>query len=276
MPSPFPGMDPYLEDPAFWPDFHGRFIYAVSDYLLERLPATYDANVDERVRLVEAAPDASALPRAQDVRPDVAVSRYAGGGRAGRSDLAGGVAVLPEVDLEPVVITVPALEEVVERWIEIRHRPDNVLVTAIEVLSPTNKAGDGLADYRAKRQAVFRRDASLVEIDLLLGGQRVERSAGMPAGDYYTIVSRAPRPTHRAVYAWSVRRALPTIPVPLKLPDPDVPLDLAAAFAAAYDRGRYHRRLRYNSSPPAPLQEADRPWAADLACQPPATPGGAP
>ncbi|MBW3540169.1 MAG: DUF4058 family protein [Planctomycetes bacterium] len=26
MSSPFPGMDPYLEDPAFWPDFHSTFI----------------------------------------------------------------------------------------------------------------------------------------------------------------------------------------------------------------------------------------------------------
>ena len=26
MPSPFPGMDPYLEDPAVYPDLHERLL----------------------------------------------------------------------------------------------------------------------------------------------------------------------------------------------------------------------------------------------------------
>jgi hypothetical protein len=32
MPSPFPGMDPYLENPEFWPGVHNRLIVAIIDY----------------------------------------------------------------------------------------------------------------------------------------------------------------------------------------------------------------------------------------------------
>lgn len=38
MASPFPGMDPYLEDPAFWPDFHHRFLENWCDALADLLP----------------------------------------------------------------------------------------------------------------------------------------------------------------------------------------------------------------------------------------------
>ena len=38
MTSPFPGMDPYLEDPAFWPDFHHRFIDCWCEEIAAELP----------------------------------------------------------------------------------------------------------------------------------------------------------------------------------------------------------------------------------------------
>jgi hypothetical protein len=258
MPSPFPGMDPYLEDPAFWRDFHGRLIYAISEQLLDRLPADYDAAVDEQVRLVEVHPGEEEASRVdQDVLPDVAVSHVPSGSRAAS---AGGGAIT----LVPVKIPVPIEREVRDRWVEIRHKPDDELVTVIEVLSPTNKTGDGYGDYRAKRAAVLRQRVNLVELDLLLGGRRVERSEDLPVDDYYAVVARAHRRVEREVYAWNVRRPLPTIAVPLKPPDADVPLDIAASFATAYERGRYARRLRYSAPPSAPLNEADRDWARGL------------
>jgi hypothetical protein len=61
MPSPFPGMDPYLETPALWSDFHATFIVYLSEALLDCLPDNYDARIKENVRLVEVAPPKSAL-----------------------------------------------------------------------------------------------------------------------------------------------------------------------------------------------------------------------
>ena|SRR5581483_358888 len=46
MPSPFPGMDPYLEHPGWWPDFHARFVPICCDELLEVLPEAYDARIE--------------------------------------------------------------------------------------------------------------------------------------------------------------------------------------------------------------------------------------
>ncbi len=54
MPSPFPGMDPYLEHPGSWPDFHHSFITYWCDALADALPANYEARIDERVNLEQA------------------------------------------------------------------------------------------------------------------------------------------------------------------------------------------------------------------------------
>ncbi len=56
MRSPFPGMDPYLETPAFWSDFHARFINNWCDAVLDCLPSDYEARFDEKVNLIEIAP----------------------------------------------------------------------------------------------------------------------------------------------------------------------------------------------------------------------------
>lgn len=54
MPSPFPGMDPYLEHPALWPGFHSRVIVGLADLLGPRLRPRYDVEVEERVCLSPA------------------------------------------------------------------------------------------------------------------------------------------------------------------------------------------------------------------------------
>jgi hypothetical protein len=241
MNCPFPGMDPYLEDPAFWPDFHRRFITEIADTLLAKLPAGYDARIDEQLRLV-SHDDAGG----QTVYPDVTVST---------SDLScpplspvssGGTAVL-----EPVTIPAPAMDEVRDVWIEVRHLPDQSVVTIIEVLSPANKRGDGFLEYVARRNAILSRSVNLVEIDLLLGGRRLNMGPRLPQGHYYTFISRANHRQTVDVLAWELPRVLPAIPIPLQAPDPDVTVQLASAFANTYERGHYRRALRYGSPPPA-------------------------
>ncbi|MBX6316783.1 MAG: DUF4058 family protein, partial [Isosphaeraceae bacterium] len=139
------------------------------------------------------------------------------------------------------------------------------LVTVIEVLSPTNKTGSGREEYLEKRRELIDRPVNLVELDLLLGGRRLPMAEPLPPGDYYALVSRAERRPQAEVYAWTIRQPLPTIPIPLRPPDPDVPLDLAAIFATAYERGRYARSLDYGAPLTVPLAETDRLWAEGLA-----------
>ena len=181
MPSPFPGMDPYLEDPAYWSDFHASFLLYLRDVLLERLPPQYEVRLDEKVNLVEISPD-----RIEFIEPDLALSRDRPS--APSNGPAAGVATL-----EP--ITIPHLfieEEQRQRWIEILHRPERSLVTVLELLSPANKEEPGLHRYRDKRFDLLMREVHLVEIDLLLSGQRLRLRDPLPPADYYVLVSGAP------------------------------------------------------------------------------------
>ena len=51
MPSPFPGMDPYLEHPALWPDVHNRLIAALGDALAPAVCPRYYVALEERTYL---------------------------------------------------------------------------------------------------------------------------------------------------------------------------------------------------------------------------------
>ena len=253
MPSPFPGIDPYLEQSGRWPDFHTRLITYACDALNDRLPGAYIARIDEQFKLVE-------LPEAREkrIRPDIAITGGpAGGGSSGAAVVA---------TLEPVARTLPArFEEVRETRVEIYHLDDSRLVTVIELLSPSNKVEPGCFEYDAKRRALFQRRVNLVEIDLLLGGRRLPVTEPLPRGDYYALVARGPALPACSVYAWTVRMPLPTLPIPLLDPDPDVPLDLAAVVAMAYDRGRYGRTIDYKAPLSLPLDPDDRTWAEERA-----------
>jgi hypothetical protein len=167
--------------------------------------------------------------------------------------------------MEPETLTLPEFLEVREAYIEIATIPGGEVVTTIELLSPTNKAGTGRGEYLAKRRALLRRGINLVEVDLLVGGERLETVETLPRGDYYAFVSRASRRPECDVYAWGLRHPLPTIPVPLKAPDPDVPLDLANVFTLTYDRQRYGPTLPYGSAPGVPLAADDLAWAVERA-----------
>ena len=54
MPSPFPGMDPYLENPALWPGLHQLVIARALADLNRALPPHYVASMNERVYVVKA------------------------------------------------------------------------------------------------------------------------------------------------------------------------------------------------------------------------------
>lgn len=253
MANRFPGMDPYLEDPAFWPGFHSRFINACSELLYDHLPEDYDADIEERVQVV----DLSRLS-AQPYVPDVKVTRESGQFEPAMAGSAGGRSVST---LEPVVVPMKDYMEVREVYIEVYERPERELVTIIELLSPSNKVGEGMADYLAKRRILLNRGINLVEIDLLVGGRRLPSERALPGREYMTFVSRSHRRPDSEVYAWGLREPLPKIPVPLRPPDGDVPLDLAAVFGTAYERGRYARKLHYDRPPSAHLSPHDAEWA---------------
>lgn len=258
MPSPFPGMDPYLENPVWWPDFHHRFITYAAEVMYPDLRPRYRARIGERVYLVEPPqhlyPDIAILGEEKEEGPLTIV------GPAGERQIA-----VAQAD-PPMMIKFPA-EELQQGFIEVFHA-DGEVVTAIEVLNPVNKTPTrGLNNYLEKQKQLLYSNTHLLEIDLLRSGTHAVAvpsesvAQECAAWNYLVCVRRAPTRYHFEVYPATVRTRLPRIRVPLRAPDPDIVLDLQAVFARCYDSGGYEDFVDYNAEPPLPLAPDDAAWA---------------
>jgi hypothetical protein len=262
MRSPFPGMDPYLESPAHWSDFHGHLVPELAEAINQLLPENYVARLGEHVSVVAPV---TTPPESQIFYPDVTTTRARHG--SGTPGHAGGAATatltVPEaVTVENVIFA----DERTESYVRIVRLPDQELVTVLELLSPTNKYGDGRGEYMQKRREFLRQPVNVVELDLIRAGPRIEFSRPLPPGHYYAFVTRASRARFTDVYTWTVRDRMPPIPVPLLPPDGDVVVDLAPAVAEAYARGRYWRLIDYTKPAPPPLFGGpDAEWVAGTA-----------
>jgi len=249
MKSPFPGMDPYLEAPDLWRGLHTRLITYIADSLQPQLVPRYVAMVEDRVTVE---------PRGQARWPDASV-------REPQASAGVAVVVRPlraEVTL-PEEIEAPELA-LPQRMMAIRDPQDRTLITALELLSPWNKVGDGLAEYRQKQRQYLHSTANLVEIDLLRRGRHavaVPRER-LPRSDYRMCIHRAGSSRFQ-VLRFGVRDALPVAGIPLGDEDPDVVLDLGAVFVQAYERGAYQYVLNYGKEPDPPLKPEDQEWARE-------------
>lgn len=260
MPSPFPGMDPFVEGQD-WEDFHTGFIAELSAALVPRVRPRYVVRKERRVYVEHSFPDDDHL-----VRADVAVM-------SGPRELSESAApASAEAAGSPVVVHLPKPEERREAFLTLRDRQTMEVVTVIELLSPANKrpAGDGRREYLSKRESILGSGTHLVELDLLRGGERLPTVEPLPAGDYYAFVCRRRR-YQAEVYAWTLRDRLPTIPLPLASDDPDVSIDLEEVFTSTYDRAGYDYSLDYRRPIRPALPEHDASWLAEIMA---ARPGG--
>lgn len=251
MEPPFPGMDPYLEEPSLWPDVHHELITTIRNQIQSKLLPGYRAVITPYVAFesIAVAPVRRAVPDVAVVERDILPP--ASGGT---------VAVVTEAPLTlPAFMTVP----VEYARIEIRTVRDQVLVTAIEVLSPANKRPglDGADAYEQKRQEIFASTAHLLEIDLLRTGRRPQLAHPLPDAPYFVFLSRVQQRPQLEVWPLSLRMPIQPVPVPLRWPDADVMLDLGAAIHDAYRRARYDLEIDYREPPPPPdLPDADAVW----------------
>ena len=259
MPSPFPGMDPYIEDQE-WEDFHARFNTALSELLAPGVEPRYIVRVERRVYVEHGLSDEDQVRWADvaliesDRNAPVAVSEPAATG----------------VMLEPVECVLPMPQERRETFLVIRERETMEVVTIIETLSPANKraSSDGRGQYLAKREEILQSRTNLVELDLLRGGRRLPMRKKMPPGDYYAIVSRGHTRPRADVFHWTLRDPLPAIPIPLKKGEPEVQIDLQQVFRTVYDRARYQLSVDYAAPLDTPLSESNAEWAQSLAQRP--------
>lgn len=257
MPSPFPGMDPFIEDGGeLIHDFHQTSIPIIRELLDRQLPAPYEARLETALYIHELP----ASERRLVGRTDVAVAELPEPGLRG-----GGIATTLAREAAPTygVLPMVAVDELRLNYLEIRDRQGERLVTVIEMLSRSNKyAGGDREKYLQKRYELLKTDAHLVEIDLLRGGPRLPLD-GMPECDYCALVSRAEDRPKVGIWPIMLRERLPVVPIPLREPHQDVALDLQEMLSLVYDRSGYARRI-YRGTPQPALSAADAEWAAGL------------
>jgi hypothetical protein len=251
MPSPFPGMDPFIEG-QLWRNFHHNLIGELHRSLMARLRPHYGVFIEESVYLQTGDVERRL------VAPDVLV--------ADSPQRGGGTAVGTAVLTAPVEVDLPIPWEVRQAYLEIRRSGVGEVVTVIEVLSPTNKAAGtpGRQQYRDKADALLRSRTHLVEIDLLRGGERMPTLGALPPTDYCVLVSRAQRRPRAELWPIRLRDCLPPVPVPLAAGDGDLEVDLQVMFDRVYEGHFYEDLIRYDEEVWPPLDPEDAGWVREV------------
>ena len=252
MPSPFPGMNPYLEHPHVWHDFHQTYIPAAREALAPLVRPKYFIRVDREIYFRKVDEDELILTGKSDL--DV-VELDAGSTRNGES--------ATSTLLAPTEVVMPEFDDLELAYLGIYTNDDKRLVTVIELLSPANKgAGPDRDRYLRKRRRLLETGVNFIELDFLRGGPRLE-PADRKKCDYYALVSRPIRLPKADFWPLKLQSTLPKIPVPLALGEADVELDLQAVLHRVYDGASYEQSIYENTIVPR-LPPADAAWAAEI------------
>jgi hypothetical protein len=245
-------MNPYIEQPAVWQDFHTRFMSTAAEVIGAQVRPRYFVKIEEHLFVRER----SAGERRPFGRPDVSILS---GNQTVPVPSTGTAIAAPAV-----VFTPDAVEEEVQRYLELRDRQTREVVTVVELLSPSNKdTKEGRTQYLNKlRPLLNRTSTNLVEIDLLRCGPRMPWRE-LKECDYYALVSRANERPQVGFWPFRLRDPLSPIPIPLRPGEPEPVLDLQALIHRIYDAGSYELFI-YDSDPEPPLSASDAVWAAQI------------
>ena len=256
MPTPFPGMDPYLERCGIWEQVHTDLIVSIRRFLTPLLRPRYHVGIEARTYLTVLPPDEQRAGI-----PDVLIT-------SPQRDTGSATPATPlttPVTDQPLVAELPMPEEVRERYLEIRTVPEQQVITVLESLSPANKLSRaGREHYERKRLKVPGTLTHRIEMDLLRAGQPFPMQ--VPGyNDYRILVSRSQHRPRADMYLFGVRDPIPTLPIPLRPGEAEPFLPLNHILHELYDQGGYDLIIDYQQSPQPPLAEVDAVWPRQLA-----------
>ncbi|MEO1353877.1 MAG: DUF4058 family protein [Cyanobacteria bacterium J06635_15] len=247
MPSPFPGMNPYLESPALWSEVHSWLIVELARMLNVSITPKYRAAVEKRVyeeAILVGVPDVSVVRQQADARVEPPTSTM--------------------TLSQPVLVKLPELEATIERYLEIREVSTGEVVTVIEILSPKNKrSGQGRNQYLSKRNKVLSSQSHLVEIDLLRGGDPLPMDYA-ETSDYRVLVSQVEQRPLAQLYPSDLRSPLPCFTMPLRSDDEEPVVDLNALMQIVYQSAALDLTIDYRQQPVPPLEQTDFKWIQSL------------
>ncbi|MEC4817543.1 MAG: DUF4058 family protein [Scytonema sp. PMC 1069.18] len=258
MPSPFLGMNPYLEHPAFWSSFYTRLLVAIADAVAPQLRPKYYIEVETRTyqdpdsdEVLVGIPDATVLTASSS---------------NSSSEKLHSETSTTLTQKRPQSIALPIPITVKERYLEVREIGRNTVITVIEVLSPKNKQkGSGRAAYEKKRGRVLASLSHLIEIDLLRAYSPMTMLGKVQPTDYRIVVSRSEQRPKADLYGFNLPEPIPTFPLPLLLEDEELSVDLQAIVDGVCERAGYNERIDYSQSvPPPKLSQANQQWVEEL------------
>lgn len=256
MPSPFPGMDPFLERSPNFQEIHTQILAAAQAQLQPQLRPRYIACLERHLSegSVWDDPGVISLERKE---PDITVAAVAVTSAEASTALLASPTARTTQELDADELELRKQRRIV---IYVQSRPRQA-VASIELLSLSNKTPGsvGQARYLEKRASALHGGLHWIEIDLLRGGQRPPLAVPVPAPiDYLTYVAQATSTGwNHLLYTWGLRDPLPRLPIPLLGTDQAL-LDLGACFREAYDRTAADDEADYPSDPPPPpLREED-------------------
>lgn len=250
MPTPFPGMDPYLERPGLWPDVHNSLIAYLRDALAPDLRPKYYVSIEERTYF----PDTDDLTFAG--RPEVSVVREP---QAVYEPAPAGA------DVETVTVELPMPDEIRETFLEVRDVDSDRVITILELLSPTNKRpGEGRNLYERKRLRLLGTLTNFVEVDLLRAWEPMTMRGDAGSSHYRILISRAEERPRATLLKFGLRSPIPKFRLPLEKGDDEPIVELNRLLHELYDRAGYDLRIDYTIEPEPRLDEENSAWAEAL------------
>lgn len=254
MPSPFPGMNPYLEQPEIWSQVHKWLTILIAQTLNPQLRPKYRVAIEERV--YETKGDESLLVGIPD---DVVVQSSQATQTTDKTNSANIAVATPPV--KPVKVTLPMTETVREWYLEVRNVETGEVITVIEIISPKNKrSGEGRIKYESKREKILDSLIHLVEIDLLRQGKPMPMKGQEIQSHYRIVVSRSSERPKADLYAFNLQQELPSFPLPLQPEDTEPVINLQELLHRLYDQGSYDLVIDYAGAPIPPRSTADAAW----------------
>jgi hypothetical protein len=240
-----------------WQGFHNGHVTDLGRVLSHALPPGYRVDMERSLQIREYHPDTGEKIR----RPQPDVTLYHKETAAPHAQRTSAASVVPTLT-QPIRAAIERDDDSLYYTALVIYKtaPDNRLgipVTRIELLSPTNKEGDGYQLYREKRNATLESGLRLVEVDYLHQTpspvKNIPPYPQHPKAFAYSITVSNPTPTFdeglSATYGFGVDEAIPAIDVPL-LGDDVVIVDFSAVYQRTFeDFATYSQLVDYSELP---------------------------
>jgi hypothetical protein len=259
MPSPFPGMNPYLEGSEMWREFHHWLLILLAEALGSQLRPKYRVAVGQRVYQYPSME--TVLIGIPDVIATRSQSAVANGNVTESVVIKNTTTAVVAPPVKPLTVGLPMLEEAREIYLEVRQVPTKKVVALIELLSPKNKrAGMGRKIYMKKRLKILESDTHLIEIDLLRGGKHMPIVNTSVSSHYRVLVSRSERRPLADLYAFNLPDPIPPFPLPLQPGDTEPIIDLQHLLHDVYDRAGLDLAIDYHNQSALSLSPEETTW----------------